>query len=178
MNIYYKLPDWEWADSRVVYGKDEDAIAKDGVNYNLWDDESGEDGTKVQWNPDDGGSNDDEASEDGEEGDDSGALDDEQTMCIYSMRSQAELVHPQPTYSMAIKPTVPQITGYKIKDMYGADRFEHQVNGWLQQSIANGSLLSLQPVSTLHQFSVWHKFYLHHDKLHFNPDQHLQHDII
>ncbi|KAJ1300239.1 hypothetical protein OPQ81_005068 [Rhizoctonia solani] len=132
MNIYYKLPDRERVDSQVVYGEDEDAIAEDGVNYNLWDDESGEDGTKVQWNPDDGGSDDDEASEDGEEGNNSGALDDEQTMRIYSTRSQAELVHPQLTYSMAIKPTVPQITSYKIEDMYGADRFEHQVNGWLQ----------------------------------------------
>ncbi|KAJ1310634.1 hypothetical protein OPQ81_009163 [Rhizoctonia solani] len=55
MNIYYKLPDREWVDSRVVYGKDEDAIAEDGVNYNLWDDESGKDGTKVQWNPNNGG---------------------------------------------------------------------------------------------------------------------------
>ncbi|CAE6469804.1 unnamed protein product [Rhizoctonia solani] len=75
-----------------------------------------------------------------------------------------------PDWSIAVKPTAPRITCDEITQRYGAFDFVLRINEWLHESTEAGILPQLQFVTASHTFDSWHKFYLHHHPLHFDPD--------
>ncbi|KAG9099175.1 hypothetical protein FRC07_010554, partial [Ceratobasidium sp. 392] len=147
MDLYYGCQSRERKDSLVVYGKDKDAVEDRRQTDRSVEDEIEDQETEVE-------------------------SEDENSWT----QPQAEVESSQhtilnPEWSMAINPTAPHVTGDTIVKTYGARDFDLQINEWLAQSTSSGLLPPVQTVSLQHKFNVWHKFYLHHPRLHFDPDQ-------
>ncbi|EUC58991.1 hypothetical protein RSOL_289920 [Rhizoctonia solani AG-3 Rhs1AP] len=81
-------------------------------------------------------------------------------------------------WSIAAKPTILRMTCDRIIDKYGACDFISRTNEWLQESTEVGLLPPLQFVTHDHTFDIWHKFYLHHRPLYFDPDLPARRDTI
>lgn len=168
MDLYFGAGDRERMDSRVVYGEDEDAIEAD--NKGSGGEGAGGEGAGGE------GSGQGEDHGGGDEEDD----DDEDCEYIQGQTTSSADQHTSfdPNWSIAIKPTAPHVNGNGIIQTYGAPNLDVNTNEWMQQATAAGLLPEMQRVSRHHSFDVWHKFYLHHRPLHFDPDQPPHRDTI
>ncbi|KAG8755733.1 hypothetical protein FRC11_005836 [Ceratobasidium sp. 423] len=181
IDLYYGCEARSRPDSRVVYGEDEDAISE-GVGYRLVheDDEQGEESIykadleRLDEDEDENANEqEDECSED--------EFKDEPESELIRIRSKTPTslyVSLDPEWSIAIKPTVSRMPCNGIIEQYGALDFVSRINEWLQESTTVGLLPALQFVTHDHTFDLWHKFYLHHRPLHFDPDLGACHDMI
>ncbi|KEP46644.1 hypothetical protein V565_188010, partial [Rhizoctonia solani 123E] len=83
-----------------------------------------------------------------------------------------------PDWSIAIKPTARHLSCDEIMQRYGASDLVLRTNEWLHESVEAGTLPPLQFVTESHTFDVWHKFYLHHRLLYFDPDLPARRDTV
>ncbi|KAG8705479.1 hypothetical protein FRC11_009012, partial [Ceratobasidium sp. 423] len=164
IDLYYGCQAWSSHESRVIYGEDEDAISE-GVGRRLLD-ENNEQNEKSAEDEVEDANDDNTDSEDELEGEPA----EGELVRIRSRTPTSPHVSLDPEWSIANKPTVSRATCDEIMEKYGALEFVPQVNEWLQESMAAGLLPPLQFVTRDHMFDLWHKFYLHHRPLCFDPD--------
>ncbi|KAB5587526.1 hypothetical protein CTheo_9035 [Ceratobasidium theobromae] len=169
--MYHRCEARQRTDSWVIYGNDEDAIV-DARQIQESDLDSNSD-SGIEDDKSAGG----QAGETDEEEQEFNEDEGEQVR-IESSSPAGKHVFLDPDWSMAVKPTASHVTCLDIIKSYGASDFEFRTNEWLDASIASGSLPRLQPVTRWHRFDVWHKFYLHHRPLCFDPDLPRRRDTI
>ncbi|EUC55526.1 hypothetical protein RSOL_119190, partial [Rhizoctonia solani AG-3 Rhs1AP] len=165
-------------DSRVVYGEDEDAISEgvgqrlavedEKLDQVLMDDEDLE---VIDQADDEDCDNDDPNNE--AEAETEGEL-----VQIQSKNLNDAEVPLNPDWSIAIKPTARHLSCDEIMQRYGASDLVLRTNEWLHESVEAGTLPPLQFVTESHTFDVWHKFYLHHRPLYFDPDLPARRDTV
>ncbi|QRW12579.1 hypothetical protein RhiLY_11578 [Ceratobasidium sp. AG-Ba] len=98
--------------------------------------------------------------------------DEEQTHIPGRMRTAADarrhVVYPNPTLSIALKPTSGRVRGLDIIANHGATDFVSALHAFLN---THGSRKLPPFFPTLyHEYPVWHRLYLRHDPLPFDPE--------
>ncbi|EUC55840.1 hypothetical protein RSOL_140310, partial [Rhizoctonia solani AG-3 Rhs1AP] len=165
IDMYYGYQAQLRVESRVVYGKDEDAIG-DGVGRRLVIQDEGLDDDLMETEEMEGANEADEKDcQDELEAETEGEL-----VQIRSENLRDGGVLLDPDWSIAIEPTAPHTSCDEIVKRYGASEIVLRTNEWLHESVEAGILPPLQLVTESHTFDVWHKFYLHHRPLYFDPD--------
>ncbi|KAG8686202.1 hypothetical protein FRC11_009351 [Ceratobasidium sp. 423] len=184
IDLYYGCEAPGRHESQVVYGEDEDAISE-GVGRRLVSEEEGEEPIADEASEhvdecedEDEDDVDVDADADAEGSEDSELEPEGELVQINSGTPASPHVLLDPEWSIATKPTVSCITCDKIMEKYGALDFISQTNEWLQESSATRLLPPLQFVTHDHPFDIWHKFYLHHRALWFDPDLSARRDTI
>ncbi|KAJ1299282.1 hypothetical protein OPQ81_011867 [Rhizoctonia solani] len=169
IDLYYGCQVQVCPESQVVYGEDEDAIAE-GKGHRLVDQD--EELTEDLMG--------DEGSEGENEGEDEDFKDEPEgeLVRIQSGSSNDPGLPLDPEWSIAIEPTAPHTSCNEIMGQYGASDFVLRTNEWLQESMDAGILPLLQLITDGHTVDVWHKFYLHHRLLHFDPDLAARRDAV
>ncbi|KAG8684188.1 hypothetical protein FRC11_012493, partial [Ceratobasidium sp. 423] len=179
IDLYYGCQAQNCHESRVVYGDDENAISE-GVGRRLVDeneepsDELIEDGVLDEVDEVDEG---DEVYGDDDDEDSEDKLEGELTR-IRSRTPTSQYLSLDPEWSIATKPTVSRMKCDEIIGRYGAHDLVSRTNEWLEESTEAGLLPPLQFVTSDHTFDIWHKFYLHHRLLRFDPDLPARRDTI
>jgi hypothetical protein len=164
--------------SRVVYGEDEDVpfqpawepVAEpSGVNsqsaktgYGSVNEESI--GSSFEAGDDENEGEDNDEDEDEDEG---------QQHYPGRMRTAADarrhVVYPNPTLSIAIKPTCGRVRGIDIMAKYGAADLIPALHAYLDEHGTRKLPPNFLPTA-YHEFPVWHRLYLRHETLPFDPD--------
>ncbi|QRV93720.1 hypothetical protein RhiJN_21738 [Ceratobasidium sp. AG-Ba] len=175
MNAYLGVaPNEGRRESHVVYGEDEDFIPQQHVSAGQVVSEGVE--AKGTDYPGDGNGwerpagnivgEDDEGSNDEDE-------DEEQRHFPGRMRTAEEarqqVVYPNPTLSIALKPTAGRIRGIDIIAKYGATDFVSALHSYLTKHSARRYPSDFLPTA-YHEFPVWHRLYLRHDAPSFDPE--------
>ncbi|KAG9080792.1 hypothetical protein FRC06_006159, partial [Ceratobasidium sp. 370] len=88
-----------------------------------------------------------------------------------------DVVYPDPALSIAVKPSGGRISGADIVDKYGATDLIRSLHVYLKRHTTRKYLPSFFLPTIRHHFLVWHRLYLHHRPLPFNPE-HGQRDVI
>ncbi|KAG8729278.1 hypothetical protein FRC12_021088 [Ceratobasidium sp. 428] len=163
--------------SRVVYGEDEDAPfrpAREGKTghaasqyatggMGAGDEAVDENAANGEGGDGDEGLNDDNEGEDGE-----------QRHFRGRMRTAADarqhVVYPNPTLSIARKPTVSRVRGLDIIAKYGATDFVSALHAYLKKYGTRPNLPTNFLPTAYHEYSIWHRLYLRHDPLSFDPE--------
>lgn len=176
IDMYYGCGDRARVDSRVVYGEDEDAILEPGPVRA--DDEEGVLDVVGAEGAIGGG----EGAAGGAEEIDNDESDDEseqqqQIRRIKGTRPVGQHVPFNPNWGIAVKSTT-HAPGYDTIGTYDASDFITGTNEWATRTTEAGLLPPVQPVTPDHEFDIWHKFYLYHEPLHFDPDQPPHRDTI
>ncbi|CUA70823.1 Protein NYNRIN [Rhizoctonia solani] len=169
MDRYHGLVDRDRMDGTVVYGEGEESLLEQGNT------EHGEHeiDLDIEQGPEPSEDGEDESSSSGDEDEDENARD---SAWVTSPANQC--IDLDPDWTVAIKPTVSRVSGHCLIQSYGATDLVLRVNDWLEETIAAGLLPRLQFVTADHAFDVWHKVYLHHRPLVFDPDQPPRRDTI
>ncbi|EUC56496.1 hypothetical protein RSOL_181130 [Rhizoctonia solani AG-3 Rhs1AP] len=169
MDRYYGLLDRERIDGTVVYGEDEESLLEQGNTEHTGQeiDLDNEQGPE----PSDNGE--DEASSSGDEDE-----DEDTNERAWEASPTGQCIDLDPDWSVAIKPTLSHVAGHCLIQSYGAVDLVSRVNDWLEETIAAGLLPPLQFVTADHTFNVWHKVYLRHQPLVFDPDQPPRRDTV
>ncbi|EUC56571.1 hypothetical protein RSOL_188080, partial [Rhizoctonia solani AG-3 Rhs1AP] len=175
---YYGCSTPDRVDSRVVYGKDEDAIAE-GIGRRLvtQDEELHED--IVEDKGSEGMDNTEDQDPDSDGPDNKAEAETEGELVRTQSKDLNDVGVPlNPDWSIAIKPTARHLTCDEIVGRYGAPNLVLRTNEWLHESVETGTLPPLQFVTESHTFDIWHKFYLHHRPLYFDPDLAARRDTV
>ncbi|KAG9079664.1 hypothetical protein FS749_008328 [Ceratobasidium sp. UAMH 11750] len=154
---------------RVVLGEDEDAPF-----HPSWQPAGGQtamgqpemddgDGVNVS-----GHVNGHEEADEAEEGE-----DEDQEHFPGRMRTAADarqhVVYPNPTLSIARKPTAGRVRGLDIIAKYGAVDFVPALHAYLNVHGTRRLPFNFLPTA-YHEYPVWHRFYLRHNALPFDPE--------
>jgi hypothetical protein len=86
------------------------------------------------------------------------------------------VIYPTPSLGIARKPVRANVSGAELIAQYGASDLIGEVTRYLKTRFnipTQSILLSLDDV-----FHVWHRFYLHHRRLPFSPDEAGQRDVV
>ncbi|KAG8706171.1 hypothetical protein FRC09_002544 [Ceratobasidium sp. 395] len=108
------------------------------------------------------------------DGGDSEDEDEDQVHFQGRMRTSAEakrhVVYPNPTLSIALKPTAGRVRGLELVAKYGATQLIPALHSYLRKHSSRQNL----PVAFLptahHIYPVWHRLYLRHQALPFDPE--------
>jgi hypothetical protein len=149
----------KWA-SRVVYGEEEEGLESGGGGLNR--DAVGDEG-------------DGDGESEGEESD-----EDEERVhyeCGAKTASEAKthVIYPTPMLSLALRPTAGRVKVADINNRYGAVDLIRALNRYLKASFPHAS--ETFPTAAHHEFNVWHRLYLQHKPLPFDPES-SQRDVI
>ncbi|KAG9094663.1 hypothetical protein FRC06_010601, partial [Ceratobasidium sp. 370] len=79
------------------------------------------------------------------------------------------VVYPNPTLSIALWPAV-RLRGLDIIAKYGATDLIHALHMFLKNHPAQRKHPTTFLPTTHHKYKVWHRLYLHHEPLSFNPE--------
>ncbi|CUA77852.1 hypothetical protein RSOLAG22IIIB_12875 [Rhizoctonia solani] len=165
MDRYHGLLDRDRIDGEVVYGEDEEHLLEQRNTE------------RTEQEIDLDNEQDPEPSEDGEDESNSSG-DEDEDKDTNEPAPTGQCMDLDPDWSVSIKPTVSCVTGHRLVQSYGAVDIVSRVNDWLEETIAAGLLSPLQFVTADHSFDVWHKVYLYHRPLVFDPDQQPRRDTI
>ncbi|KAG9089920.1 hypothetical protein FRC06_001305, partial [Ceratobasidium sp. 370] len=105
--------------------------------------------------------------------DDEEGEDEDQQHFPGRMRTAADarrhVVYPNPTLSIARKPTAGRILGIDIMSKYGAPDFIPALHAYLNVHGTRRLPPNFLPTA-YHEYPVWHRLYLRHDALPFDPE--------
>lgn len=85
-------------------------------------------------------------------------------------------VYPEPDRGQAKKPTAPGQCGWHLIEQHGVTNLVADCHRWLKKHL--GPSTYHDPVTPFHLFNVWHKFYLTHGYLYFDPDQSFKREVV
>ncbi|KAG8701684.1 hypothetical protein FRC09_005197, partial [Ceratobasidium sp. 395] len=99
--------------------------------------------------------------------------DDEQQHYQGRMRTATEarehVVYPNPTLSIALKPTVSRLRGIDIVAKYGAADLVSALHAYLKKHGTRQLPTEFLPTA-YHEYPLWHRLYLRHEALPFDPE--------
>ncbi|QRV89046.1 hypothetical protein RhiJN_17064 [Ceratobasidium sp. AG-Ba] len=99
--------------------------------------------------------------------------DEEQQHFPGRMRTAADarqhVVYPNPTLSIALKPTVSRVRGLDLISKYGATNIVPALQTYLKKHGTRQLPTDFLPTA-YHEYPVWHRLYLRHDALPFDPE--------
>jgi hypothetical protein len=168
--------------SRVVYGEDEDVPFDPAWEASAQHNEpsgAGRESTKsrqangydepidgsVDAGGEDEGGDDDDDNDEGE--------DEDQQHYPGRMRTAADarqhVVYPNPTLSIAAKPTTGRVLGVDIISKYGAANLIPALHAYLNEHGTRKLPPNFLPTA-YHEYPLWHRLYLRHETLPFDPD--------
>ncbi|KAG8737371.1 hypothetical protein FRC10_008286, partial [Ceratobasidium sp. 414] len=144
--------------SRVVYEEDEDMSWQASVGH-----VAAENAEKLGLgaSKDKGESKGDGEGEGGEDEDE----DEEETR-----RNKRHAVYPNPTLSIALKPTAGRVRGLDLVTKYGATELIPALHRYLKRHATRQNLPSNFLPTAHHTYPVWHRLYLRHRALPFDPE--------
>ncbi|KAG9103426.1 hypothetical protein FRC06_010844, partial [Ceratobasidium sp. 370] len=87
------------------------------------------------------------------------------------------VVNPNPTLSIAVNPNGGQLQGHDIIDAYGAVHLIKALHMYLKKHPTRDSIPDFFRPTDHHHFLVWHRLYLDHLPLPFDP-KHAKRDVI
>ncbi|KAG9074491.1 hypothetical protein FS749_013948 [Ceratobasidium sp. UAMH 11750] len=85
------------------------------------------------------------------------------------------VVYPNPTLSIALRPTA-HVRGLDLIANYGTSDLIHALHTFLKHETQGKYPTAFFP-TTHHKFKVWHRLYLHHEPLPFDPEN-VKRDVI
>jgi hypothetical protein len=165
--------------SRVVYGEDEDVPFEP-----VWELSVGVGGNEPSGSTETGyadgnggyvggGVGAEEGDKDAEDEDNDEDEDKDQQHYPGRMRTAADarqhVVYPNPTLSIAARPTSGRVRGIDLATKYGATGFIPALHTYLGQHATRKLPPNFFP-TTYDEYPVWHRLYLRHETLPFDPD--------
>ncbi|QRW03214.1 hypothetical protein RhiLY_02213 [Ceratobasidium sp. AG-Ba] len=114
-----------------------------------------------------------ERENDDEESDEEEGEDEEQTHYPAHMQTAADVrrhvVYPNPTLSIALKPTCGRVRGIDIIANHGATDLVSALHTFLNEHGSRKLPTNFLPTA-YHEYPLWHRLYLRHDALPFDPE--------
>ncbi|KAG8788550.1 hypothetical protein FRC12_014430 [Ceratobasidium sp. 428] len=152
--------------SRVVYGDDEDVPFHPAWEANTASGPTSEVNVEPAIRTEVGDEEEDRfVNDEGE--------DDEQQHFEGRMRTATEarehVVYPNPTLSMALKPTISRLRGVDIIAKYGATDLVSALHAYLKVHGTQQLPSNFLPTA-YHEYPLWHRLYLRHKALPFDPE--------
>ncbi|KAG8711880.1 hypothetical protein FRC08_015318 [Ceratobasidium sp. 394] len=84
--------------------------------------------------------------------------------------ARRHVVYPNPTLSLALKPTAGRVKGLSIIANYGCSDFVHALHVYLRKHATRQNLPANFLPTAHHDYPVWHRLYLRHEALPFDPE--------
>ncbi|KAG9096299.1 hypothetical protein FRC06_008818, partial [Ceratobasidium sp. 370] len=100
--------------------------------------------------------------------------DEEQVHFAGRMKTTADarrhVVYPDPTLSIALKPTAGRVRGLDLVAKYGTTDLVHALHHYLKRHATRQNLPTNFLPTAYHEYPVWHRLYLRHRALPFDPE--------
>ncbi|KAG8696846.1 hypothetical protein FRC08_006902 [Ceratobasidium sp. 394] len=87
-----------------------------------------------------------------------------------TMDARQHAVYPNPTLSIALKPTAGRVRGLELMTKYGATDLVRALHHYLKWHATRQNIPPNFLPTAYHEYPVWHRLYLRHRALPFDPD--------